>query len=142
MAELKTKPTKASVETFLKKISDDTRRQDCETVTALMKEVTGAEPELWGPSIVGFGRYHYKYASGREGDWMLMGFSPRKTDLTLYVLPGVHEFQELLPKLGKVKTAKACIYIKKLDDVDLKVLRKILKQALKSMSKYRTDNRD
>jgi hypothetical protein len=141
MAELKTKPTTASVETFLNKIADDTRRKDCEAVTALMQEVTGAEPEMWGPSIVGFGRYHYKYASGREGDWMLMGFSPRKGDLTLYVMPGVHEFQELLPKLGKIKTGKGCLYIKKLEDVDLKVLRKILKQALASMSKHRTDNK-
>ncbi len=140
MAELKTKPTKASVESFLKKVTDDARRQDCQAVTELMKEVTGAPPEMWGPSIVGFGRYRYKYPTGREGEWMLMGFSPRKTDLTLYILPGVHEFQELLPKLGKIKTGKACLYIKKLEDVDLKVLRKILKQALQRMSKYRTDN--
>ena len=139
MAELKTKPTSQSVSTFLSKITDEARRKDCEVVARLMSEVTGAPPQMWGPSIVGFGRYHYKYESGREGDWMLMGFSPRKGDLTLYILPGMHEFQELLPKLGKYKHAKSCLYVKKLEDIDLKVLREILKQALKSMSKYRTD---
>jgi hypothetical protein len=139
MTELKTKPTKASVTSFLRKVSDDSRRRDCEAVAQLMQEVTQAEPEMWGSSIVGFGRYHYKYASGREGDWMLMGFAPRKGDLTLYIMPGVHEFPELLPKLGKFKTGKSCLYLKKLEDVDLKVLRRILKQALKSMSKHRTD---
>jgi hypothetical protein len=139
MAELKTKPTSQSVSTFLSKITDEARRKDCEVVAKLMSEVTGARPQMWGPSIVGFGRYHYKYESGREGDWMLMGFSPRKGDLTLYILPGMHEFQELLSKLGKYKNAKSCLYVKKLEDIDLTVLRQILKQALKSMSKYRTD---
>jgi uncharacterized protein DUF1801 len=139
MAELKTKPTKASVSGFLRKIPAETRRKDCEVVCEMMKSVTGAEPELWGPSIVGFGRYHYKSPSGREGEWMLMGFSPRKNDLTLYIMPGTHEFPELLDQLGRHKTGKSCLYLKRLEDIDLKVLRRILKQSVKRMSKYRTD---
>lgn len=139
MAELKTKPTKASVVTFLNKATDEARRKDCEAVIEMMKEATGAEPEMWGPSIVGFGRYHYKSKSGREGEWMLMGFSPRKSDLTLYIMPGFHEYQNFMPKLGKYKTGKSCLYLKKLADVDSNVLRRILKQAVKIMSKHRTD---
>jgi hypothetical protein len=139
MAELKTKPTKSSVTAFLDKIPDETRRKDCEKVRDLMSEVTKAAPEMWGPSIVGFGRYRYKYATGREGDWMLMGFSPRKGDLTLYIMPGVHEYPELMSKLGKHKTGKSCVYIKRLGDVEIKVLRRILQESLKKMSKYRTE---
>lgn len=139
MAEVKTKPTKASVTSFLNKIANEERRNDCKAVSELMAEVTGAEPVMWGPSIVGFGTYHYKYPSGREGDWMMMGFSPRKGDLTLYILPSVEEFPELMAKLGKHKTGKSCLYLKKLDDIDLEVLRRILQQSMKKMSKHRTD---
>lgn len=139
MAELKTKPTKANVTTFLNKIADKQRRQDCIAVREVMTEVTGAEAQMWGPSIVGFGTYRYKYASGREGDWLVMGFSPRKSDLTLYIMPGLHEFPELMAKLGKFKTGKSCFYMKKLEDVDLKILRRILEQSSKKMSKNRTD---
>ncbi len=139
MAELKTKATKASVSGFIDKIADETRRNDCRKVIALMTEATGAKPEMWGPSIVGFGRYHYKYDSGREGEWMVTGFSPRKNDLTLYILPGIHEFPDLLERLGKHKTGKSCLYLRKLDDIDLTVLKKIVKQSVAKMSRYRID---
>ncbi len=135
MAELKTKATKESVTSFLNKISDKTRREDCFAVLDIMKEVTGEEPKMWGPSIVGFGTYHYKYESGREGDWMITGFSPRKGDLTLYIMPGFDAFPDLMKKLGKFKTGKSCLYIKKLEDVDAGVLRQLVKQSVKKMTK-------
>ena len=106
MAELKTKKTKASVAAFLNKVADPQRRKDCQTVLDLMKQATGEEPKMWGDSIVGFGSYHYRGASGREGDWMIIGFSPRKTDLTLYIMAGFEEFESLMAKLGKYKTGK------------------------------------
>jgi len=139
MAELKTKPSKSSVQRFINGVADESRRRDCQAILEMMSKVTGAKPEMWGTSIVGFGRYHYKYASGREGEWMLMGFSPRKKDLTLYVMPGFEDFAELMQKLGKYKTGRACLYLKKLEDVDTRVLRKLFACALKKMSKYRTD---
>jgi hypothetical protein len=139
MAEIKTKPTNASVKDFLEKVSDERRRKDCDTIVQLMSEATKAPPQMWGSSIVGFGRYHYKYASGHEGEFTLLGFSPRKTELTLYITPGLHLFPELLSKLGKFKTGRSCLYIKKLDDVNIKVLRRILHQAVKAMAKYRVD---
>ena len=104
MAELKTKPTNHSVEAFLNSVADDQKRQDSFTILNLMAEVTGDEPQMWGDSIVGFGRYHYKYASGREGDWFLTGFSPRKQNLTLYIMAGFDEYDNLMAQLGKYKT--------------------------------------
>ena len=135
MAELKTKATKESVTGFLNKVSDKGRRDDCFAVLEMMKEVTGEEPEMWGPSIVGFGRYNYKYESGREGEWMITGFSPRKTNLTLYVMPGFEAFPDLMKRLGKFKTGKSCLYLKKLEDVDQGVLRQLVKQSVKKMKK-------
>ena len=140
MAELKTKPNRSSVERFVRAVTDEERRRDCQAMIRMMSEVTGAEPEMWGTSIVGFGRYHYKYASGREADWMLLGFSPRKKDLTLYVMAGFEDFPELMQKLGRYKTGTSCLYLRKLEDVDTKVLRKLLKGSVKKTSKYRTDN--
>jgi hypothetical protein len=134
MAELKTKATNESVTGFLNKVSDKGRRDDCFAVLEIMKDVTGEEPKMWGPSIVGFGRYHYKYESGREGEWMITGFSPRKTDLTLYITPGVDAFPDLMKRLGKFKTGKSCLYIKKLEDVDRGVLRQLVKQSVKKMA--------
>lgn len=113
MAELKTKATKASVDKFLASVKDTKRREDCLTVLPLMRQVTRAEPKMWGSSIVGFGDYRYKYASGRELDWFLVGFSPRKEALTLYLMPGPPDFTQALGNLGKHKTGKACLYIKK-----------------------------
>jgi hypothetical protein len=137
MAEPKTKPTVESVSAFLEKVSDKTRREDCFAVIDIMKDVTKEEPEMWGTSIVGFGRYHYKYESGREGDWMITGFSPRKGDLTLYIMGGFDESPGLMKRLGKYKTSKACLYIKKLADVDLKVLRQLVEKSVKKMADKR-----
>jgi hypothetical protein len=130
MAELKTKKTKASVSAFLDKITDEQRRKDCQTVLNLMKQATGEEPKMWGSSIVGFGTYHYRYASGREGDWPIIAFSPRKTDLTLYIVPGFQKFESLMAKLGKYKTGVSCLYIKKLDDVEIPVLKKLIAKSV------------
>lgn len=133
MAELKTKQTNKSVAAFIKGISDPDRRKDCETVAALMKNVTKSEPKMWGESIVGFGVYHYKYASGQEGDWPLVGFSPRKQNLTLYLMSGFDT--PLVKKLGKIKTGKSCLYINKLSDVDLSVLRQMVKESVAATRK-------
>ncbi len=139
MAELKTKVTKESVQGFLKKIPDEQRRKDCQVVLKLMEEVTGAKAVMWGPSIVGFGRYRYKYESGREAEWMVTGFSPRKNDLTLYIMPGFEQVPDLMKRLGKHKTGKSCLYLKKLEDVDLKVLKKLVSQSVKRLADKRVD---
>ncbi len=131
MAELKTKLNNRSVERFLNGISDEQKRQDCFTLLALMKQITRAEPKMWGSSIVGFGTYHYTYASGREGDWFLTGFSPRKQSLTLYIMAGFREFDEVLKKLGKHSTGKSCLYVKRLEDIHLPTLKKLVQQSVK-----------
>ena len=131
MAELKTKASNASVSAFLKRIDDPQRRQDAVAVTDMMRKVTRQEPKMWGTSIVGFGSYHYKYASGREGDWFAMGVSPRKDALTVYVCAGFHRYPDLMEKLGKYKTGQSCLYIKKLSDVDPAVLKQLMSRALK-----------
>ena len=134
MSDVKTKKNEASVEGFLKSVENDKRREDSFVVLDLMKEVTGEKPTMWGTSIVGFGSYHYKGASGREGDWMKVGFSPRKQNMTLYIMDGFDSYDSLLQKLGKYKTGKSCLYINKLEDVDQTVLRKLVQQSFKSMS--------
>jgi hypothetical protein len=131
MAELKTKKTDQSVEAFLNSVSDDKKRQDSFAILEMMKEASGEQPTMWGESIVGFGSYHYKYASGREGDWFLTGFSPRKQNLTLYLMPGLEMFGDLLSKLGKHKTGVGCLYINKLEDVDQAVLKELIAQSVK-----------
>jgi hypothetical protein len=135
-AELKTKVSKASVEDFLNTIEDEQKRKDCFEIAKIMTQVTKEKPKMWGASIVGFGTYHYKGASGREGDWMLTGFSPRKQNLTLYLMGGFDMHKDLLKKLGKFKTSVGCLYIKKLDDVDKKVLKQLVTQTVKTMKKY------
>jgi len=137
MAELKTKKTKASVAAFLDQISDDQRRKDCQRVLKIMKEATGEQPRMWGSSIVGFGAYKYRYASGHEGEWPIIGFSPRKNDLTLYIMPGFADHTELMAKLGKHKTGKSCLYIKKLDDVELPILKKLITKSVDKMAEHR-----
>ncbi len=137
MAEPKTKPTAESVSAFLDRVEDKNRRDDCLAVIDIMKEVTKEEPTMWGSSIVGFGRYRYKYESGREAEWMITGFSPRKGDLTLYIMPGFESFPDLMKRLGKHKTGKSCLYIKKLADVDLKVLRELVEKSVKTMANKR-----
>ena len=133
MAEPKTKPTKASVKEFLNQIPDKERRDDCLAVAKMMEEITGDKPKMWGPSIVGFGTYHYKYASGREGDWPVTGFSPRKKDLTLYIMMGFEKHPELMQKLGKHSVGKSCLYIKQLSDVHLPTLKKLIKASIKDL---------
>jgi hypothetical protein len=125
-AELKTKPNKS-------KIENDKRREDAFVIFDLMKKITIEEPKMWGESIVGFGSYHYKYESGREGDWFLTGFSPRKTNLSIYIMAGFKEYDELLKKLGKYKTGVSCLYVNKLEDVDMKVLKELITKSVQKM---------
>lgn len=130
MPEQKTKPTQISVEKFLEDISDETVRGDCQALAKMMKSITRAEPAMWGTSIVGFGRYHYKYESGHEGYSCLTGFSPRKQNITVYVMPGFSEHPDLLNNLGKYKAGKGCLYIKRLADIDKAVLEKLIKHSV------------
>lgn len=130
MAENKTKATDLSVESYLSSIADDSRREDCEALAKLMSKATKQLPKMWGTSIVGFGSYHYKYESGREGESPLAGFSSRKGDITLYLASGFAGQDELLSKLGKHKTGKGCLYIRKLSDVDLKTLEKLVVESV------------
>lgn len=131
MADLKTAPTKASVREFLDAIENDQRRQDCHTLLSLMKRITRKNPAMWGPGIVGFGTYHYRYASGREGDWFLTGFSPRKQALTVYIMAGFTRYAALMKRLGRHSTGSSCLYLKRLDDVDLKVLEALIRESVK-----------
>ncbi|WP_354641049.1 DUF1801 domain-containing protein [Kitasatospora camelliae] len=126
MAEPRTKPTGASVEEFLAAVADERRRRDAQAVCALMAEATGEPPVLWGDSIVGFGTYHYRYASGREGDWPPVGMSPRKQALTVYLAEGFDRYADLLARLGPHTTGKGCLYLKRLDAVDLDALRALV----------------
>ncbi len=136
MAEIKTKLNDASVTDFLSRIPDEEKRKDCFEVLKMMKQAAKAEPKMWGASIVGFGKYHYKSASGREGDWMLIGFSPRKQNITLYIMPGFERNKDLLKKLGKHSiSGGSCLYIKKLSDVDKKVLKELVSESVKVMKK-------
>jgi hypothetical protein len=123
---MKTRPTEQSVESFLNAVPDATRRRDCLTVLEIMRRVTGEQPRMWGPGMVGFGSYHYRYESGREGDWFLAGFSPRKNDLTIYIVAGFDRFEALMDRLGKYRIGKSCLYVKRLDDVDLGVLEELV----------------
>jgi len=118
MAENKTKPTRASVDRFINAVKDEQTRRDCKRLIEIMKAVSGEAPTMWGPAIVGFGQYHYKYASGREGDSLRIGFSPRKTNISVYMLGGLSLAEAALKKLGKFKTGGGCLYIKRLSDVD------------------------
>jgi len=136
MAEPKTKPTNQSVKEFLNEIPEPERRADCFAVAKMMEEITGEKPKMWGPSIVGFGSYRYKYVSGREGDWPMMGFSPRKKDLTLYIMMGFEKHADLMEKLGKHSHSKSCLYIKRLSDVHIPTLKKLMKVGLKDLKAY------
>ncbi|HQY90981.1 DUF1801 domain-containing protein [Caldilinea sp.] len=133
MAELKTKENDASVDAFLASIEDARKQEDCRTVLKIMQEATGAGAKMWGDSIVGFGHYHYTYASGREGDWFLTGFAPRKQNLTLYIMAGFDDYDALLSRLGKHSTGKSCLYIKRLSDVDLDALKTLVKASVEHM---------
>ena len=135
MAENKTQPTKASVTAFINAIDDPGKRADARKLAAMMRKATGKRAKMWGPSMVGYGTYHYKYASGREGDFMVTGFSPRKQALTVYIMAGFSKYDALMKKLGKYKTGKSCLYIKRLSDVDEAVLQRLIGESVKYMRK-------
>ena len=134
-AELKTKKNNASVKDFLDSIEDECKRKDCKEIAKMMRQASGKNAKMWGDAIIGFGEYQYKYASGREGDWMRIGYSPRKQNITLYIMDGFEKYDKLMSKLGKYKTGKSCLYIKRLEDVDKKVLGKLIEESVKYFDK-------
>ena len=139
MAELKTKPTRASVATFINSVDERQRRADSRKVAAMMRKATGKRAKMWGTSIVGYGTYQYTNTAGVEFEWPITGFSPRKQALTIYIMPGFSHFEPLMKKLGKYKTGKSCLYIKRLSDVDEKVLQRLIDASVKRMRKtYKT----
>jgi hypothetical protein len=133
--EPKTKVNEASVSDFINLIKDEQTRNDCNEISKMMQTATKSKPKMWGASMVGFGMYHYIYASGREGDWPIIAFSPRKQNITIYIMPGLDQYKDLLKKLGKYTTSKVCLYIKKLADVDKKVLKELINKSVKDMKK-------
>ena len=133
MAELQTKSNDGSVEDFINSVTDDQKRQDAFALVELMRQATKSEPKMWGSSIIGFGNYSYKYASGREAEWFLTGFSPRKQNVTLYIMDGFDQYNSLLISLGKHKTGKSCLYIRRLADIDLPTLQKLVQQSVEQM---------
>ena len=137
---MKTTPTTASVDAFLDTLDDAAKQDDSRAVAAMMTEITGAPATMWGTSIVGFGNYHYRYASGREGDFLETGFAPRKRALTLYIMAGFAQYETLLERLGKFTTGKSCLYVKRLADVDMGVLRELVAHSVKTIrEKYPSD---
>ncbi len=135
MADLKTQPGDADVDAFLATVEDERRREECRTVMHVMAEVTGEPPRMWGTAIIGFGSYHYVYESGREGDWMLTGVSPRKKAMSVYILPDLDAYAEELGRLGRHSTGRSCLYINRLDDVDLDVLRDLIASSVADLKK-------
>lgn len=129
----KTQPTPTSVAEFIASLDDERRQAECNQLIDLMQQESGKEPVLWGPAIIGFGQYHYRYESGREGDFMRVGFSPRKQNLSIYIIPGFEPYQAVLERLGKHTVGKSCLYIKRLDDVDISALRELVRQSLDDM---------
>ena len=135
MSDLKTRPTDASVEAFIDAVDHPRRREDARTLLELMHRVTGEEPVMWGPSIMGYGSYHYRYASGQEADWPVVGFSPRKQNLSIYIMTGFEECDKLLSRLGKHKIGKSCLYVNKLADVDLDALESLVRASVAEMKR-------
>ena len=142
MAENKTKATTADARAFITGVEHDQRREDSMVILELMEKLTQCRPVMWGESIIGFGNYTYKYASGRTGDWFITGFSPRKQSLTLYLMYGFNKVQHLLDKLGKYKTGKGCLYINKLSDVDMEVLEELIMATIEAHQRNRTRNQE
>lgn len=138
MAELKTKPTEADVRAFIDAVPDETRRRDGHTICDLFEKVTGEKPVMWGPSIIGFGKCQLKYASGRELEWMVCGFSPRKANHSLYLDCNIANYAESLKSLGKYKTGKGCLYVNKLADIDIAVLKKMIESTWANRNKAKT----
>jgi hypothetical protein len=135
MAEPKTRPTGASVAAYIEAITDKTMRADAVSLADMMRRVTGTEPEMWGEGMVGFGRYRYRYASGRQGEWFLTGFAARTRELTVYVTAGFDLYDDLLTRLGRHRTGKSCLYVKRLADVDLTVLEELLEASVAHLRK-------
>ena len=135
----KTVPTDQSAEQFIDSVENEVKRNDSRVLLQMMTEITDRPPVMWGSSLIGFGTYHYKYASGREGDFFITGFSPRKQALTIYIMPGFSEYEQILKKLGKYKLGKSCLYVKKLDDIDRDLLKDLIVQSVAYMrDKYDT----
>lgn len=134
MTQNKTKATQQSVADFVASVDLERRRKDAETLVSFFRDVTGFEPVMWGSSIIGYGRYHYVYASGREGDFLATGFSPRKSAMSIYIMPGYADFGNILERLGKHKIGKSCLYINKLDDVDMNVLAELVHAGLADLA--------
>ena len=137
MAELKTKKNEKNVADFLNNLENEQRKKDCFSLLQLMGEVTGEPPAMWGDSMIGFGTYHYKYKTGREGDWFPVGFSPRKQYLTIYILSGFKEFDDILENMGKYKTSSSCLYVKSLEDIDQDKLKKLIKKSVAQIKNNR-----
>lgn len=135
MAELKTKKTDDSVGAFIDSIEDESKRRDCLEIVEMMRTATGQEPNMWGQSIIGFGTYQYKYQTGREGVWFRVGLSPRKQNITLYFMDGFEKYEKLLNRLGKHKTGKSCLYIKRLSDIDKEVLNRLIEETVSYFAK-------
>ncbi|MGD1907992.1 MAG: DUF1801 domain-containing protein [Leptolyngbyaceae cyanobacterium] len=134
MADLKTQPNDANMDQFIQAVADDRRRADCLTLLPIMERITQKVPQMWGDSIIGFGRYHYKYRSGREGNWFVTGFSPRKREMTVYIMPGFENYGDLLAQLGQHRLGKSCLYIKRLADIDLGVLETLVSRSIMDMA--------
>jgi len=142
MAELKTRPSDEDVDAFITSVENEKRREDCRTVVRMLSRLTGEQPRIWGGSIIGFGSYHYEYESGRTGTWMRIGCSPRKKALTIYIMSGVDRYAELLSRLGKYRTGKSCLYVNRLEDVDLTVLEELASASLEDMRRRYPEQRD
>lgn len=140
MAELKTKVNNNSVTEFLNSLENEKKRYDSFKILELMQDIIGEEPKMWGNSIIGFGNYHYVYESGREGDWPIVGFSPRKNNLSIYIMAGFSQYDELMSRLGKYKTGKSCLYIQKLEDIEQGVLKELIKQSVNYISSKYENN--
>ena len=136
MAELKTKRNAASVAEFIATVSDEQKRADSKVLVDMMREITGHPPEMWGTSIIGFGSYHYKYKSGREGDWMLCGFSPRKQNMTVYLMGSSKEIESMIASIGKHKRSVGCLYFKRLDDLDVEVLKQVISASVDKIKNH------
>jgi hypothetical protein len=137
MAEIKTKATTVSVKKFIDSVEDEQKRKDSYVLVDMMKKISKEEPKMWGPSIIGFGKYEYRYESGHGGEMCVVGFSPRKAAITIYILMGFEKTPELLKKLGKHKVSKACLYIKRLSDIDMKILEELIKMSVKEIKSYK-----
>ena len=136
MSDNKTTVTDVAVDEYLSQVKPERRRVDAQRLDQIFREVSGFAPRMWGPSIVGYGRYHYRYESGREGDFLATGFAPRKANLVIYIMPGYTDFSAILARLGKHKIGKSCLYINKLDDIDLDVLKELIAAGIEDLGRH------